>query len=543
MSPRFREQRERRGRRVGSWLADCPIVLYPPLPELPVIPFSAFTRPAPASSSFAPDPEGRPPRVSGRMSQTGSPDSRRWVLFATRPPPQLRQTLLRSLRTAGIKVRESAKPPVTGPGVIVIESETPSLLELVREVSRSGLERVIVVAPSRMVLAGDIVWSLLQVGASDAFAWDHWADPAVEIAARFERWEAVDDIVQSARVADSLVGQSAAWISVLRRVVEVARFTDAPVLITGESGTGKELVARLIHDLDNRPRKKAMVVLDCTTVVPTLSGSEFFGHEKGAFTGAIAAREGAFGLADGGTLFLDEVGELPLELQPELLRVIEEGMYKRVGSGTWRRTTFRLVCATNRDLLSEVTGGRFRRDLYYRLSGCAFHLPSLRERATDIPVLTDFFLRQSRPDLGEAKLEPEVGQLLLRREYQGNVRDLRQLVWQMSRNHVGPGPITPGDVPPQDRPAIDLLSERWSDSDLEDSIRRALSQRRSLKEITRAAADTAIRLALEQERWNLQRAALALGITDRALQLRRASRRLPLPAGVTSLSPQGDEAN
>jgi transcriptional regulator with GAF, ATPase, and Fis domain len=137
------------------------------------------------------------------------------------------------------------------------------------------------------------------------------------------------------------------------------------VLITGESGTGKELIARLIHALDSRVDKGDFVILDCTTVVPTLSGSEFFGHEKGAFTGAIAQRDGAFAMADGGTLFLDEIGELPLVLQAELLRVIEEGMYKRVGSNTWRKTSFRLLCATNRDLLQEESRGNFRKDLYY----------------------------------------------------------------------------------------------------------------------------------------------------------------------------------
>src|SRR4029450_9990071 len=122
-------------------------------------------------------------------------------------------------------------------------------------------------------------------------------------------------------------------------------------------------------------------------VVLSLSGSEFFGHEKGAFTGAVAAREGAFAMADGGTLFLDEVGELPPPLQAELLRVIQEGMYKRVGSNVWRRTNFRLLCATNRSLLDPSTEGLFRRDLYHRIAAWTCHLPSLRERADDIPIL------------------------------------------------------------------------------------------------------------------------------------------------------------
>src|SRR5262249_51814424 len=151
-----------------------------------------------------------------------------------------------------------------------------------------------------------------------------------------------------------LIGDSPAWRRLVRRIVEVARFTDAAVLITGETGTGKELVARLVHALDPRTTKRKLVLLDCTTIVPPLSGGAFFGHERGASTGATPTRDGAFALADGGTLFLDEVGELPLALQAELLRVVQEGTYKRVGSNEWRETQFRLVCATNRELLEHA---------------------------------------------------------------------------------------------------------------------------------------------------------------------------------------------
>lgn len=145
-------------------------------------------------------------------------------------------------------------------------------------------------------------------------------------------------------------------MTALRRIVEVACFTTSPLLLEGESGTGKELVARLFHHLDPREGKRDLIVVDCTTIVPTLSGSEFFGHERGAFTGAMSAREGAFAAADRGTLFLDEIGELPLTMQAELLRVIQEGTYKWVGADHWRKTSFRLVCATNRDLEAELAG-------------------------------------------------------------------------------------------------------------------------------------------------------------------------------------------
>jgi transcriptional regulator with GAF, ATPase, and Fis domain len=218
-------------------------------------------------------------------------------------------------------------------------------------------------------------------------AWSGPADLARAVALRLERWEQVDRVVNSAVVRDHLVGQGPAWLSLMRQIVEVARFTDASILITGESGTGKELVARLVHTLDPRPDKKDLVVLDCTTVVPELSGSEFFGHERGAFTGAVATREGAFALADGGTLFLDEVGDLPLPLQGQLLRVVQERMYKRIGGNHWHRAEFRLVCATNRDLPHEVERAAFRSDFYYRIANWPCRLPPLCERREDILLL------------------------------------------------------------------------------------------------------------------------------------------------------------
>ncbi len=195
-----------------------------------------------------------------------------------------------------------------------------------------------------------------------------------------------------------------------------------------------------------------MVVLDCSTVVPALSGSEFFGHEKGAFTGAAAARAGAFELADGGTLFLDEVGELPIPLQAELLRVIQEGTFKRVGSNTWRKSRFRLICATNRDLAAERAGGTFRNDFYHRIAGCRLHLPSLRERPEDIMPLFRHFFREAGPGRDAPHLEAAVRDLLVGRDYPGNVRDLRSLALRIGHRYLGTGVVTVGDVPDHERP-------------------------------------------------------------------------------------------
>jgi transcriptional regulator with GAF, ATPase, and Fis domain len=295
------------------------------------------------------------------------------------------------------------------------------------------------------------------------------------------------------------------------------------VLLLGESGTGKEVLAGLIHELDRRRGKRDLVVVDCTTVVPELSGSEFFGHERGAFTGAVGPREGAFALADGGTLFLDEVGELPGVLQAQLLRVVQERTFKRVGGNTWQHAEFRLVCATNRDLAEEVARGHFRRDLYHRIAGHFCRLPPLRERPEDVLALVERFLAESLPSGHPPELDASVREFLLTREYPGNVRDLQQLVRRISERHVGPGPITAGSIPPDELSAGDGPGS-WQDRWLRPAVHNGLETGATLDDIRRAAVEIAIELTIDREHGNLQRAAKRLGVTDRALQLRRAQR-------------------
>lgn len=436
-------------------------------------------------------------------------------------------TILDALSRENLSTYALETPTPHSGGVVFFEEVTPQLFEQLRAASRRGLERVLAVAVSRSRLKIESVWKLLRAGASDVFAWDHSENPAREVAARFNRWERVDEIVESPLVKENLVGESPAWIRVLREVVEVARFTDASVLILGESGTGKELIARLIHTLDQRPGKSELIVSDCTTITPELSGSEFFGHERGAFTGAVASRDGAFALADGGTLFLDEVGELAIHLQAELLRVVQERTYKRVGGNAWQKTDFRLVCATNRDLIDEQSKGRFRSDLYYRIASWICRLPALRERREDILPLARRFASKACPkDVAEPpEFDDAVIEYLLTREYPGNVRDLKQLVTRIIQRHVGPGPITVGDIPEDERP--DRIDDQrdWRCESLEDAVRMAIVSGVNLKEIERSAGELAERIVLEEEHGNLQRAASRLGVTDRALQIRRAARR------------------
>jgi transcriptional regulator with GAF, ATPase, and Fis domain len=429
-----------------------------------------------------------------------------------------------ALGRAGVAVRPRSADG-GGPGLLLFEETGEALYAHLRDVSRDGAERVLAIARTARALAPGVGWRLLQAGASDVLDWEGVADPAEVVRRRLERWQAVDGILAGPLVRDNLVGESAAWRSLLRQVVEIACFTDASVLVTGESGTGKELIARLIHTLDRRPGKRELVVLDCTTVVPELAGSEFFGHERGAFTGAVAARDGAFALADAGTLFLDEVGELPLPLQGQLLRVVQERMVKRVGGNAWRRTEFRLVCATNRDLAAEVARGAFRGDFYYRIANWSCRLPPLRDRREDILPLAQHFVREFRQGKAAPALGDEVREYLLARDYPGNVRDLRQCVARMMYRHVGPGPLTGGDVLPDERPAVGAAAAAWQAAAFEQCIRAALAQGIGLKEIGRLAEDTAVRIAVAEHDGNLQRAALRLGVTDRALQLRRAAQR------------------
>ncbi|MCI0640223.1 MAG: sigma-54 dependent transcriptional regulator [Gemmataceae bacterium] len=447
-----------------------------------------------------------------------------WSHGRNQPPEEM----MRELIEAGVELSPRTGPLAPGPGLLIFDTLSAPLLEFVREASCGGVQRILAIAEEVAPLAEADCWTLLDAGAADVLPWRSGQQPAVVVRERLRRWHETERLLQAPEVAGRLVGHSPVWREALRRIVEVAAFTSDSVLITGESGTGKELLARLMHTLDRRTDKGAFVVLDCSAVTPTLSGSEFFGHERGAFTGAVAERDGAFALADKGTLFLDEVGELPLTLQAELLRVIEERTYKRVGSNTWRQTHFRLVCATNRDLEREQAEGRFRSDLYYRIAQWTCQVPPLRERVEDILLLAQHFLQQAPSHSGAVALEAAVRDYLVRRPYPGNVRELKHLVARMAGRHVGPGPITVGDIPNNERPSRDDHGRAWHVGDFETAIRRALGKGIGLKDISRNAEEIAIRLAVEDTGGNLQKAAAKLGVTDRALQMRRAARRQKL---------------
>jgi transcriptional regulator with GAF, ATPase, and Fis domain len=215
---------------------------------------------------------------------------------------------------------------------------------------------------------------------------------------------------------------------VLEQIAIVAP-TTAMVLISGESGTGKELVARAIHD--GSPRgQRPLITVNCASVPRDLFESEFFGHIKGAFTGALRDRAGRFQAAHGGTLFLDEVGEIPLDLQGKLLRVLQEGRFERIGDDVTRQVDVRIIAATNRDLEGDVTSGRFRRDLFYRLSVFPIQLPPLRERPEDIRPLASHFLGQAARRYGRPtpRLTGAAGRALETYRWPGNIRELQHVI-------------------------------------------------------------------------------------------------------------------
>jgi PAS domain S-box-containing protein len=257
--------------------------------------------------------------------------------------------------------------------------------------------------------------------------------------------------------AGEIAGRSASLLQVLRDVREVAP-TDTTVLIVGETGTGKELFARAIHAASGR-RDKPLVKVNCAAIPATLIESEFFGHERGAFTGATSRRDGRFALADGGTLFLDEIGELPVDLQSKLLRVLQEGEFEPVGSSRTRKVDVRVVAATNRDLVRSIAEGRFREDLYYRLSVFPIALPPLRERGDDVVLLAEEFARVFGLRMGRRiePISPSMAARLKAYPWPGNVRELQNVIERavitardgrlnLERALPGPAAATPSPI-------------------------------------------------------------------------------------------------
>jgi formate hydrogenlyase transcriptional activator len=312
----------------------------------------------------------------------------------------------------------------------------------------------------------------------------------------------VDDDFQIDDRFDEIVGKSSALRRVLQQVETVAP-TDSTVLICGETGTGKELIARAIHNLSAR-KGNAFVKLNCAAIPTGLLESELFGHEKGAFTGAVAQRVGRFELAHRGTVFLDEVGEIPLELQTKLLRVLQEREFERLGSTRTIHTDARLIAATNRDLSEMVQDQRFRSDLFYRLNVFPVRVPALRERPEDIPMLVRHFAQHFARRMNKEieTIPSETMTVLTRYLWPGNIRELQNLIERAVI--LSPGPVL--RVPLQD-----LMARAMPESEK--------SQPQTLEEVERAH----ILNALKETKWVISGphgAAGRLGMNRSTVQFR-----------------------
>ena len=297
---------------------------------------------------------------------------------------------------------------------------------------------------------------------------------------------------------EQIIGESAALEAVFEQVQCVAP-TDSTVLIQGETGTGKELIARAIHNISSRCGR-AFIKLNCAAIPFDLLESEIFGHEKGAFTGAIAQRVGRFEMADKGTLFLDEVGDIPTALQPKLLRVLQEQEFERLGSTHTRHVEVRLVAATNRDLTEMTKQGEFRSDLYYRLNVFPIRIPPLRERREDIPLLVHYFMEKYARRMGKRieAVPTATMQKLVDWPWPGNVRELQNMIERgviLSRGFVLEIPLAE-----LDQPSVSALRDNNGASTLEAFERQHILQ--ALRESGWVVAGAAARLGLNRSTLN-----------------------------------------
>jgi len=329
--------------------------------------------------------------------------------------------------------------------------------------------------------------------------------------------------------APGIVGRSAALHGVVRLVEHVAT-TNAAVLLRGETGTGKEVFAGLIHTLSPR-RSRPFVKFNCTAIPATLLESELFGHERGAFTGALARRSGRFELAHGGTLLLDEIGDLPLDLQPKLLRVLEDQEFQRIGGTQTIRSDVRIIAATNRPLEDLVEAGEFRADLYYRLNVFPIDLPPLRERPEDIPLLVDHFVKRHAQALGRRieYIPSEAMERLVRHPWPGNVRELQHVVQRAVILSHGPSL----QLPPLDArvraPRAATNVERFDDA-VRDHILEVL---RETNGVVAGPLGAAVRLGLK--RTTLLSKMERLGIGPQDVVVSRGRRSAAQPASALAM--------
>jgi DNA-binding NtrC family response regulator len=421
----------------------------------------------------------------------------------------LRQSLARRFRQAGMAVTEAdsgedalAHAEQARWDVALLDLHLPGMtgIELLQKLKerQPELEALMLTAHGSMETA----IQAMKQGAYDYLAKPfHLADLEVHIQKAYEKVQLARrerqwlDQVAYESPRHRLVGSSAAMRRVVQLIEKVAP-SEATVLVCGASGTGKELVARALHY--NSPRRdRPLVTINCAALQETLLESELFGHEKGAFTGAVQAKRGLIEVAEGGTLFIDEVAEMAGGLQAKLLRVLEDGHFRRVGSTQESNANVRVVAATNRPLEEERKAGRFREDLYYRLNVVTITLPALRERRLDIPELVEHLLQTRPVGQGRHRVDPPALQALCRYDWPGNVRELVNVLERAQILAEDPV-ITLDDLPE----TVVAAAPEQGEGDP-----------RHLREVERRH----IKAVLEEEGGNKVRAARALGISRRAL--------------------------
>jgi DNA-binding NtrC family response regulator len=359
-------------------------------------------------------------------------------VFVVDDDPSIREALVNLIRSVGLDVETFASARdflahahLDGPSCLVLDAQMPGLsgLDLQQELANAGVHIPIIFITGH----GDIPTSVraIKAGALEfltkPFDDDDLLD-AVRQGITRDRKARQQHRGRSLHAFEAIVGESAALQAVLK-LVEVVAPTESSVLLLGETGTGKELIARAVHSASSRANRP-FVKINCAAIPSGLLESELFGHEKGAFTGAVAQKVGRFELAHNGTLFLDEVGDIPLDLQPKLLRVLQEQEFERLGSTRTQRVDARLVAATNRNLAQMVAKQKFRDDLYFRLNVFPIQIPPLRDRAEDIPRLVAHFVETyaRRMDKSIETIPKQVMEALQRHSWPGNVRELQHFI-------------------------------------------------------------------------------------------------------------------
>jgi DNA-binding NtrC family response regulator len=436
-------------------------------------------------------------------------DEKNALVFIVDDDRCTRESLRNLIRSAGLSAQTfssaqeflAAERP-KGPSCLVLDVQLPGLsgLDLQQELAKAGVKIPIIFITGH----GDIPTS---VRAIKAGALEFLTKPVnrEDLLRAIQQAIARDDIARQPNGTENfkeIVGTSAALTAALKQV-EVVAPTESTVLILGETGTGKELIARAIHTASSRSRRP-FVKLNCAAIPTGLLESELFGHEKGAFTGAIAQRIGRFELADGGTVFLDEVGDIPIELQPKLLRVLQEREFERLGSTRTLRTDARLIAATNRELRKMVEQRKFREDLFYRLNVFPINVPALRERSEDIPLLVNHFVQRFARRMNRTieTIPAETMAALTRYPWPGNIRELQNLIERAVILSHGP-----------------VLQIPLRDLDNRIALRRDNGTDQTLEEAQRAH----ILAILNETRWVLggaRGAAARLGINRSTLQFR-----------------------